>query len=260
LAFQNGANVWGNLGAGCDAAILDLLFDGDKLYVGGQFTQCGGVPGTRSIAQWQNNKWSALNTGINSGATINAMIKYNGKLYVGGSSTGVGGLRTGGGLYTWDGNKWENVYARCQFGCAQNIFTTLYQPTSNNNFDPLSARVVSSVTSMRVNNGNLYMIANQFLVSYDGAVFNRLGSFTNGASCLKQGCIAVNSSDITTIGFNDPAGYNLNSAQYSTSANNWVETNTGFEVVPTFIAGSATQVASLALAIALAIIAYAFSV
>jgi len=62
-----------------------------KIYVGGSFTDAGGVSGASKLARWNpiNEKWEKVVVGIS--GTIYAMdFDANGDLYIGGSFTGLG--------------------------------------------------------------------------------------------------------------------------------------------------------------------------
>jgi hypothetical protein len=85
VAKWNGAN-WSALGSGAKAApnsvpVTCLGVIGTDVYIGGNFTNAGGVPALR-IAKWNGSAWSALGTGLNS--TPNRMRVYGNSLYIGG--------------------------------------------------------------------------------------------------------------------------------------------------------------------------------
>jgi hypothetical protein len=80
---------------------------GGKLFVGGNFTEAGGVTAT-SIAAWDGVDWAALEgpNGEGADSSVTAMVMYNGKLVVGGSFVEAGG-EVVSGIATWDGTDWE---------------------------------------------------------------------------------------------------------------------------------------------------------
>jgi len=85
VAKWNGAN-WSALGGGAKAApnavaVTCLGVIGTDVYIGGNFTNAGGLPALR-IAKWDGFGWSALGTGLN--GTPNRMRVYGNSVYIGG--------------------------------------------------------------------------------------------------------------------------------------------------------------------------------
>ncbi len=81
----NGLNILGNIGN-------TVATQGTKVYVGGSFTQAGGIP-ANNIAVWDtiSKTWSALGSGLN-GICSTIVISPDGlNVYVGGSFTQAGG-------------------------------------------------------------------------------------------------------------------------------------------------------------------------
>lgn len=88
---------------------------GPALYVGGRFTEVGGVPASR-IAKWDGKQWSALGSGIaGAGSTVSIMtmaIFDDGSgpaLYVGGQSFTSAGGQPANRVARWNGSQWSNV-------------------------------------------------------------------------------------------------------------------------------------------------------
>src|SRR5439155_1671515 len=104
-------NSWSALGSGVSgsppgfpfygAGLVDALaVAGKDLYVGGLFTNAGGVL-VKSMAKWSGNSWSALGSGVNE--QVSALAISGGDLY-------VGGLRAGGvesSIAKWNGSSWS---------------------------------------------------------------------------------------------------------------------------------------------------------
>ncbi|TVQ62736.1 MAG: hypothetical protein EA379_05050 [Phycisphaerales bacterium] len=85
---------------------------GPALYVGGAFTEAGGVTVNR-IARWNGASWSALSSpggvGVPSGVITAMTVHDDGNgpaLYVGGSFATIGGV-TANGVARWDGSSWS---------------------------------------------------------------------------------------------------------------------------------------------------------
>ena len=106
---------WSALGSGLhnddpthvhNAAALVVFDDGSgpDLYVGGHFTEAGGVPAV-NVARWDGHEWSAVGEGLEGTPGIRALAVYDDgtgpALYAGGFTTR--------GLARWDGESWETV-------------------------------------------------------------------------------------------------------------------------------------------------------
>jgi hypothetical protein len=104
---------WARLGDGgtpgspaLNAAVNALHADGGDLYVGGAFTDAGGVPAADYLAKWNGTSWSAV--GPLNGA-VNAIAMAGGTLYVGGAFTNAGGNTDLDFLAAWNGVAWQGV-------------------------------------------------------------------------------------------------------------------------------------------------------
>ena len=94
LAKWGGAN-WSDVG-GFSGVASSLAVDGTNLYVGGTFTNCGGISIT-NIAKWNGANWSALGDGIGYyeptlSQLVNVLLWHNGQLYAGGAFTNAGAV------------------------------------------------------------------------------------------------------------------------------------------------------------------------
>ncbi len=89
--------------SGLDGVARALAASGSDVYLGGDFTQVGGVPASR-VARWDGQGWSALGEGVN--GTVWAIAVSGGDVYVGGEFTEAGG-RSAPGIARWDGRKWS---------------------------------------------------------------------------------------------------------------------------------------------------------
>ncbi len=87
----------------------DHLGPRPALYVGGTFTDSGGVP-TLNIARWDGSAWSALGSGVTGQVTSMCVYDDGGgpALYVGGQFTSAGGV-TSNRIARWDGATWFAV-------------------------------------------------------------------------------------------------------------------------------------------------------
>ena len=88
--------------------------NGSELYVGGNFPDAGGVPGTGFIARWDGSAWSAVGGGVNSAVYALTVFDTDGAgpnpsaLFVGGEFNTAGGV-TVNRVARWDGSTWSAV-------------------------------------------------------------------------------------------------------------------------------------------------------
>ena len=115
LALATGPGGWDHLGTGnhpggdaldATANALQATPDG-LLYVGGAFTDAGGVPNADRIAKWNGSSWSAVSSSTSqiTNGQINAIAVSGGKVYVGGTFTHAN--EDANNLAVWDGDSWE---------------------------------------------------------------------------------------------------------------------------------------------------------
>ncbi len=97
---------------GCFGMVYSLASGpDDTIYVGGEFTSCGGTPGTVNVAAYhvETDTWSALGGGLNN--RVNALVWHDGGLYAGGMFTQINGGGSASRVARWDPatNGWEPV-------------------------------------------------------------------------------------------------------------------------------------------------------
>ena len=95
--------TWSVLGTGLNGIVTAIAISGSDIYVGGNFTQAGGVS-ANYIAKWNGNSWSALGVGVN--GIVYALALSGTDLYVGGSFTLAGGS-SANRIAKWDGSNWS---------------------------------------------------------------------------------------------------------------------------------------------------------
>ncbi len=118
LAMWNGS-TWSALGSNgsgggaINGYVNALAVSGSDLYVGGNFTNAGGVPTADYVAKWNGSTWSALGSnGSGDGALNNdvSAIEVSGNdVYVGGIFQNAGGVATADYLAEWNGNTWSGL-------------------------------------------------------------------------------------------------------------------------------------------------------
>ena len=116
LAAAAGPGGWDHLGdrgaAGTDS--LDLVASAltatpGALYVGGEFTDAGGIPDADRIATWNDSSWSAVSSPtsqIANGGVLDIAVS-GGKVYAGGTFQNAGGNPNADFLAVWDGAGWK---------------------------------------------------------------------------------------------------------------------------------------------------------
>jgi len=107
------SSAWSALGLGIggnnpiDAygfpSVHALAVSGTNLYVGGNFTNAGGVMANR-VAKWNGSAWSALGSGMN--GAVGALAVSGNDLYAGGNFTTAGGT-TVNYIAKWNGSAWS---------------------------------------------------------------------------------------------------------------------------------------------------------
>ncbi|MGH7968180.1 MAG: hypothetical protein ACREIC_05565, partial [Limisphaerales bacterium] len=86
VAQWDGAH-WTPLGTGLDGPVTSLAAIGGDLYVGGMFSNAGGIRATH-IAKWDGANWLPLGSGT--GGEVDTMAAVGGALYVGGNFATAG--------------------------------------------------------------------------------------------------------------------------------------------------------------------------
>jgi hypothetical protein len=94
------SGTWSSLGTGSSngvlGGVLALAVVGNEVYVGGEFTQAGGVS-ANNVARFntQTNTWSTLGTGSQNGVNgfVTALAVSGNEVVVGGAFTEAGGVR-----------------------------------------------------------------------------------------------------------------------------------------------------------------------
>jgi len=101
--------TWENLGTGGPGAVNNpvraIAISGTDVYVGGNFTDAGGVSGARYVARWDGSQWHALGSGVN--RPVYAIAVSGSDVYVGGPFTNAGGNPNADRIARWDGCQWH---------------------------------------------------------------------------------------------------------------------------------------------------------
>ena len=115
LASAAGPGGWDHLGTGAAPGSVSLNLSASALevtpgglYVGGKFTDAGGVDAADRIATWNGSNWNAVSSSTEQIANgeVFAIAVSGGKVFAGGTFTNAGGSGADN-LAVWDGASWE---------------------------------------------------------------------------------------------------------------------------------------------------------
>jgi len=160
---------------GADGPVWAITVHGSHVYVGGSFTEIGGVS-ANNIAKWDGTNWSALGAGLTGGALpeIHTIAFVGERLYAGGFFTQAGSVGASS-IATWDGINWTAVRDGVSGGVRAlavvdnslfvgGSFSSAGQLTVNNiakwdgtNWTPLGDGIVgTAVDSLAASDGSVY--------------------------------------------------------------------------------------------------------
>ena len=116
LASAAGPGGWDHLGDrgtpgtdSLDVVASALAVHQGLLYVGGGFTDAGGIPTADRIATWNGSNWNAVSSStseIPANGSVSAIAVSGGKVYAGGTFQSAGGVDDADNLAVWNGTSW----------------------------------------------------------------------------------------------------------------------------------------------------------
>ena len=182
---------WSALGSDVNGSVKALAIMGSDLYVGGFFTNAGGVS-ANNIARWNGSSWSTLGAGVN--GDVYALAVLGSDLYVGGYFTTAGGV-SANHIARWNGSTWS----------------------------PLGSGTNFSVYALAVSGSDLYVggrfttaggVSANHIARWNGTTnsWSALGTGIGGSSSPVVFALAVMGSDLYVGGyFTTAGGANTNS-------------------------------------------------
>jgi hypothetical protein len=113
-----GANA---ISGGFSTIVTAIAISGTDVYVGGDFTNAGGVTGANYIARWDGAQWHAVGGANAISAPVNAIAISGTDVYVGGNFTTAGGNPNADRIARWDGTQWHALGSGIDNGFIQTI-------------------------------------------------------------------------------------------------------------------------------------------
>ena len=134
-ALATGPGGWTHLGTTGPSALNGHVtaLNADTrgaLYLGGNFTNAGGIAKADRIVKWNGKKWSALGATPLGNGSVFAIETHAGKVYAGGNFVNAGGKAAADYLAVFDGVSWKP------------FCNTTAKPAFNAGFQVLALRVV----------------------------------------------------------------------------------------------------------------------
>jgi hypothetical protein len=188
IAMWDGFN-WYNLGSGfnLNSSVNAIAVSGGNVYVGGTFTNAGGITANR-IAMWNGSSWSSLGTGSANGTsgTVLAIAVNGSDVYVGGTFTNAGGLVVRG-IAKWDGANWSGLGSGATGTSAAEVRALAF---SNDGKLYCSGRFT-----------NISGVAASSIARWDGTKWEALGSGFFADSAIVRGVgLAIRGDDVYAVG------------------------------------------------------------
>ena len=115
-AALTGSGTWNHLGtngltppgASLNGHVYEMYATADALYVGGNFSNAGGIAPADRIAKWDGKDWSSIGSApIADNGDVYAIAVNAGKVYAGGNFLNAGGNAAADYLAVFDGVGWK---------------------------------------------------------------------------------------------------------------------------------------------------------
>jgi len=185
-----GVQFWASLGVpstDVNGTVSALALSGYDLFVGGNFTQIGGIAAA-NIATYniQTGKWSNVGGASDLNNRVSSIVVSGSNVFMGGSFTNAGGVANADYIVRWDGSAWNAMGA---------------------------ASLNSSVTEMALSGTDLYVCGAftsvdgvagvDYLAKWDGSAWVNI---TSGLTLLSAEAITSSGSNVYVGGFIDDGG------------------------------------------------------
>lgn len=223
IALWNGSS-WSTLGTGLTGGgvfgtfVFAIEVVGTDVFVGGNFTNAGGVPASR-IARWNGSSWSALSSGL-TGSSSDVVYKiksYNGGIVVVGRFSTAGSTPSSN-IAFWNGSTWST------FGAGLNAVCYALHVHNNGFYVGGDFTSAGGVAAERV-------------AFYNGTTWSALGS---GVS-LTVNDIFVRANNVYVVGTFTSAGGNSANRIAVWNGQSWSTLGTGLNNTANVIAGTSSN-------------------
>jgi hypothetical protein len=232
---------WSALGTGIAPAattVYALAVYNNQLYVGGLFTNAGGVAGADRIAKWNGSIWSLVGAASAvANNQVNALAVYNNQLYLGGTFTSAGPTPPAAcdSICSWNGAAWsalttgtnngvsslaaykDALYVGGNFTLAGGVANTVRIAKWNGAWSALGTGITtagSTVSALSVYCGELYVggsfttvngVGIQYIARWNGTTWSNVGSNTALNNTVRA--LAAYNGDLYVGGFFTNASY-----------------------------------------------------
>jgi len=207
-------STWSNLShTSTTSGILDMVSDGEYLYIGGNFTNWDAIDEADYIVRYSfaDGTFAALGTGASGGSVGELILDANNNLYATGEFTSMGGVANTSYIAMWDGSAWNalgtglddagnalafdnsgNLYVGGDFTDAGGTTAYYIAMWDGSSWSAISGgNLNSSVDALAISSdGTIYLGGlfttiggsgtYKYLVSSDGSTYSTLGSGVNG--------------------------------------------------------------------------------
>lgn len=187
---------WNALGTGANATVLAVAVSGSDVYVGGGFTDVGGIAAADRIARWDGSSWNALGSGLN--GDVAAIAISGSDVYVGGEFSDAGGITTADRIARWDGAAWNamgsgtsggvfaiavsgsDVYAGGSFGSAGGVGANRIARWNGSAWSAMGGGLPDYVFAIAVSGSDVYAVGYfNYLARWNGSSWSALGAGLN---------------------------------------------------------------------------------
>lgn len=195
---------WNPLDMGLNGFVNTVVVHGGDVYVGGAFTDAGGVADADYLARWDGSSWHAVAAGLS--AQVRSIAISGSNIYVGGNFADAGGNTNADKIARWDGSAWQ----------------------------ALGNGVPGNVRSIVISGSNVYVggdfsningnAAMKYVARWNGSNWNALG---NGLNNLVY-TLALKGSELYAAGFFTDAGGNADADRVARwNGSTWSALGTG---------------------------------
>ncbi|MFZ0828152.1 MAG: hypothetical protein WAO02_12075 [Verrucomicrobiia bacterium] len=236
LHFTNFArwdgSVWSAVpGGGANRGVYDMTTDGTNLYVGGIFTQIGGIPGTNMV-MFDGTIWKQVGGGLhyfqNGLGQANRLLWWSNQLFVAGGFDRAGDNVGAANVARWDGTNWWSLGGEASKGMSPSL--NFVQSLC---IVPASGSIAGGLYA-----GGLFSTAGRTnadcIAGYDGANWNPLGGGVSGwfGSSARVYAIATDGTYVYAGGnFTNAGAYTGVGGIAEWDGNNWYPLDYGFDYI-----------------------------